>query len=212
MSKYIMLDLFSGLGGASQAMVDHPDWTVIRVDNNEALKEHCPDTHFMDIQELAGNLKLFEGYLSKCDLIWASPPCTDFSDGYNSPKTTWSRENPGEEYKPDMSLLEATIKIIEAVKPTHWIIENVRGAQPFFQRKLGEVRKIIGPYYLWGDFPLFHANLPTGYSKENDEDKYGRALRSNARALVPWQISEACRQSIQYQTSIEDWHHRRASL
>ncbi len=208
-----MLDLFSGLGGASQAMVDHPDWTVIRVDNNPALLEHCPDTVIEEIdRKWILNMGRWWAPHLEVDLVWASPPCTDFSDGYSSPKSTWYREHPDEEYKPDMSLLEHTIEIINTVKPAHWIIENVRGAQPFFQRYIGDVRKIIGPYYLWGDFPLFHANLPRGYSKEDDEDKYGRALRSNARALVPWAISEACRQSIQYQTSIEDWHHRRASL
>lgn len=205
MSKYVMLDLFSGLGGASQAMIDHPDWTVIRVDNNSALLKHCPNTIMCDVTSEHQMNTLFPVFF-RCDLIWASPPCTEFSDAYHSPKEKHRRAH-GDliEYEPDMTLLEQTIKIIDAVKPTHFVIENVRGALRYFNPLLGDFRKRIGPYYMWGDFPLFHANLPAGYSKEDDEDKYGRELRSNARAIVPWAISEALRQSVQYQTSLDNW-------
>ena len=32
-----MLDLFSGLGGASEAMVNDPKWEVLRIENNPLL-------------------------------------------------------------------------------------------------------------------------------------------------------------------------------
>ena len=211
MSKYIMLDLFSGLGGASQAMVDHPDWHVIRIDNNPLLLEHAPDTQILNITEVLGNIEVYKKHIfQRVDLIWASPPCLAFSDAYDAPKSKWKREHPDKEYKPDMSLLEVTMEIINLVKPKAWIIENVRGSQPFFQPLLGDVRKIIGPYYLWGDFPLFHANLPAGYKKKDDWST--NPLRSNIRAKIPMQVSEACRQSIQYQTSLQDWQSSRSVL
>ena len=45
--KY-MLDLFSGLGGASEAFVDCPGWNVLRVENNPLLSG-VPNTVIMDI-------------------------------------------------------------------------------------------------------------------------------------------------------------------
>lgn len=201
--KFKMLDLFCGLGGASQAMIDHKDWEVIRVDNNPDLLPHlsfvCKDVETV-LEEINGLSSI-----PHVDLVWASPPCVEFSDGYSGPKYTHIRENPDQEYLPDMSLLETTLEIIEALKPTHWIIENVRGALKFFEPLLGDPKVIIGPYYLWGDFPLFNAKLPAEYSKVNDENKYGRKLRPNARAIIPRQISEAVRQTIQYQTKLDLW-------
>ena len=205
MTKYRMLDLFCGLGGASQAMVDHEDWEVVRIDNNPDLLQHvsfvCKDIR--DVLEEVRQLK--PNQIHDIDLIWASPPCTDFSNGYAGPKYTHMRENPDEVYLPDLTLVRMTIEIIEILKPRYWIIENVKGAVKFFEPLLGPPKVIIGPYYLWGNFPLFNAKLPAGYSKYNDEDKYGRKLRPNARAVVPIEISEALRQTIQYQSTLDNY-------
>lgn len=205
--KMRMLDLFCGLGGASQTMVDHPDWEVIRIDNNPDLLQHLSFI-CKDVNVVLDEIKTRSIHILPIDLIWASPPCTQFSEGYNSPKCKHRRSKSTEPYKPDMSLVETTLKIIEALKPRYWIIENVKGAIKFFEPLLGAPKVIIGPYCLWGEFPLFDAKLPVGYSKENDEDRFGRALRPNARALVPIEISEACRQSIQYQTRLDKWQSR----
>ena len=201
-----MLDLFCGLGGASEAMYNHPDWQVIRIDNNPDLLQHlsfvCKDVKTVLEEIKTMNLR---PSLLNIDLVWASPPCTEFSEGYNSPKCKHRRADSEEEYQPDMSLLEITLKIIEALKPRYWIIENVKGAVEFFEPLLGPPKVIIGPYYLWGNFPLFDAKLKPGYSKQNDEDRLGRKFRPNVRALVPFEISEACRQSIQYQKRLDDY-------
>ena len=199
-----MLDLFCGLGGASQAMVDHPEWDVIRIDNNPDLLQHLSFI-CRDVNSVLDEIKTRAIHILPIDLIWASPPCTQFSEGYNSPKCKHRRSKSEEEYQPDMSLIETTLKIIEALKPRYWIIENVKGAQEWLTPLLGAPKVIIGPYYLWGNFPLFTASLPSGYSKENDENRYGRKFRPNARALIPLEISEACRQSIQYQKRLDDY-------
>ena len=76
----LMIDLFSGLGGASQAFMNSPEWAVLRYDNNPALSNVAATT-ICDLKE----------YQIICrhdiDLIWASPPCLTFSTAYNAPKS-----------------------------------------------------------------------------------------------------------------------------
>jgi len=64
------LDLYAGLGGASEAMVD-ARWEVIRVENNPALSD-VPHTKIADASWAYGLLSH-----EKFDLVWASP--TTFS-------------------------------------------------------------------------------------------------------------------------------------
>ena len=199
----LMLDLFSGLGGASQAMVDHKDWQVIRIDNNPLLLEHVPDMTLMSIEEVHANLSVYSGLA--IDLLWASPPCVNFSDACDAPKSKFIRENPGKKYQPDMTLIKMTLEIIEALKPRAWIIENVRGSIPYFTPLMGVPKVKIGPYYLYGNFPLFNAQLKEGYSKAKNDKTSSDPLRANYRAFVPREISEAARKSIQYQTKLDNY-------
>ena len=81
---------------------------------------------------------------------------------------------------PDLSLVEAAVRVIAEIKPRWWVIENVRGAIPF----LGRPVKKIGAYCLWGDFPDFDA----------ETTKCKEALpswRKQERARVPYSISLA---------------------
>ncbi len=75
-----MLDIYSGLGGASEAF-RLGGWEVHRLENNVLLK-HVPDTQIVDVLQWPFH-DIPVGYY---DFIWASPPCTEFSDGYSSPK------------------------------------------------------------------------------------------------------------------------------
>ena len=109
------LDLFSGLGGASEAFVqDLDNWTVLRIDNNPLLSG-VPNTIIASVDELtpidASN------WVNSIDCIWASPPCRDFSNGYSSPKSIHVREHGIDSYNPDMTLLTTALDIIEIVKP-----------------------------------------------------------------------------------------------
>lgn len=54
---------------------------------------------------------------------------------------------------PDMSLVKACKRIVDECQPRYWIIENVRGAVPFFEPLLGKPAGIFRPYFLWGHFP-----------------------------------------------------------
>jgi site-specific DNA-cytosine methylase len=127
----LMLDLCAGLGGASQAM-KLLGWNVITLDIEPRF--NCNVTADVRIWHYTG---------PKLDLIWASPPCREFSIQHqlNSP------------FIPDFSILEACIRIIKETEPRYWIIENVRGAVKWFSPFLGEHRYSVGPYFLWGWFP-----------------------------------------------------------
>ena len=197
-----MVDLYSGLGGASEAMANDPRWNVLRIENNPLLSG-VPFTVIDDVKNIRDNVES-NWLVPKIDLIWASPPCTEFSGGFSSPKSIASRSPDGlENYEPDMSLLEAAMDIIETVRPKYWVIENVIGSIRYFAEYLGEPRQIIGPYVLWGNFPkIYPGKMATKSSKDTHG---GDPLRSNKRAKVDFALSQALKIAIENQTSILDF-------
>jgi len=196
------LDLFSGFGGASEAFVqDLDNWTVLRIDNNPLLGG-VPFTIIDDIPRIANNIFGPQNIKEKIDVIWASPPCREFSSGYNSPKSVHSREHGLESYEPDMSLLTAALDIIEIVKPKYYIIENVIGSIRYFKEYLGEPRQIIGPYVLWGNFPLLDCKPEMIGSKSSKDVHSSNPLRSNYKAKVDFEISRSLKEAIENQKSI----------
>tara|TARA_Y100001973_G_C5188494_1_gene329363 strand:- start:338 stop:967 length:630 start_codon:yes stop_codon:yes gene_type:complete len=203
------LDLFSGLGGASEAFAqDSNNWSVCRIDNNPLLSE-VPMTTIMDINDITpysrSKSKRFFPRPPRIDCVWASPPCRDFSDGYSSPKSKWVREHGIDSYEPDMSLLETALHIIQTVEPRYWVIENVKGSIRYFKEYLGEPRQIIGPYVLWGNFPLLDVKPEMIIPKSGKDVHSSNPLRSNIRAKVDYAISESLKRGIEYQHSILDY-------
>jgi len=192
------LDLFSGLGGASQAFVDCPGWSVLRIDNNPLLGG-VPYTIIKDITKM----KVTPYPDATMDVIWASPPCREFSLGYNSPRSIAQRG--GEDYEPDMSLVLKAIEIIDIIKPKYWIIENVVGSIKYIEPILGKPRQIIGPYVLWGNFPMLSVDKG-GLQHKKDKDVHsGNPLRSNIKAKVDYAISSSLREAVEQQQSILDY-------
>jgi len=202
-----VLDLFSGLGGASQAFVNRGH-EVLRIENSPLLSE-VPHTQIMCVFELRdfleeNNFARSHTHFSNVDLIWASPPCDEFSLAFSAPHAIHSRENPNEPYEPDMSYLEATLDIIRILKPRFWVIENVRGASKFFSEMIGsQPRQILGnAQFLWGNYPLI---CPPSYLTKSQIDKRHSPLRANIRAKIPIEISEALLASIESQKCILDY-------
>jgi hypothetical protein len=191
----LMIDLFSGLGGASEAFVNSNEYAVLRYDNNPCLAE-VPLTQICDLTE-------FE---IKCrhdiEFIWASPPCVGFSTAYNAPKSMAARN--GEEYEPDMTLVNRAYEIIQELKPKWWIIENVSGASKDFEELLGKPRQIIGPFLLWGSFPLIPMSRDFEHLKAENDDRHS-PLRANIRAKLPIEISRAVLETLENQRSIFDF-------
>jgi len=202
-----MVDLCSGLGGASEAFVQSENWTVLRIDNNPLLC-HLPCTVIQSLQLTRDRVNSRAGRIHwgpKIDFIWASPPCTDFSGGWMSPKSIASREIGLENYNPDLTLLKLCKEIIDIVNPKHWCIENVVGAIRYFEPILGPPRQIIGPYVLWGNFPIIDCDtdqiVPKKFKDTNSRDP----LRSNRRAKVDFEISKSFKLALDAQLSITDF-------
>ncbi len=193
------LDLFSGLGGASEAFVQDVDnWSVLRIDNNPLLGG-VPFTVIDDINNVIPKLtSKWHDYTNIIDCIWASPPCREFSNAYSSPKSIWGRNHGLDSYEPDMSLLEASMEIINAVKPKYWIVENVVGSIRYFEEYLGAPRQIIGPYVLWGNFPLIDVDPSLLESKSKKDVHSSNPLRSNYKAKVDFEISSSLKTAIEF--------------
>ena len=193
------LDLCSGLGGFSQAFVEDPAWGVIRIENNPILSgvEH---TRLLDVRHWIDWLPALIAENGKPDIILASPPCLEFSMAYNAPGPKAKRE--GFDFEPDMEIVEAVFEIIDYCKPSYFIVENVKGAVPHFLVYFNRWKQRISSFYLWGNFP--HINMPKDFShKKSDGEAWSSAtLRSNKRAMIPLEISEAILQAISAQTTL----------
>lgn len=203
--NHTMLDLFSGLGGASEAMLNN-GWEVKRIENNPALAL-VPNTEIMNVYDVGQLLDLgisMGNIPTQPTLVWASPPCTDFSDGYNSPKSKAGRD--GIHYYPHdaIELVKETKRIIDIIQPKYWIIENVRGAIPFLEKILGKPVMIIDSIVLWGRFPKW--SMEPGYKHIKDDSAWSDdPMRANKRALIPYAVSDACRQSIEDTRTLDYW-------
>ena len=194
----VILDLCSGLGGASEAFLSASIWRVIRIENNPALSD-VPHTHTLDVLEWTDWIETFPAP----EIIWASPPCRDFSRGFSAPAPTAERE--GRVHVPDMSILKACMGIIDYFKPKWYIIENVQGAVDDFRPLLGEPVQKIGPFVLWGRFARIPMDYSFIHSKFTGDTWSTDPLRANRRALVPLEVSRALLDVAQEQMTLEDF-------
>lgn len=164
-----MVDLFAGTGGASAAFID-AGWRVLRVDLEPA---RIPGAVAADVRALP-----FGRELGAVELLWASPPCTEFSDA--DPRVDHARK------RPSLELVSATLSAVAELRPRWWILENVRGAIPF----LGIPAQKVGPWCLWGYFP------PIAPSFDAQTHRKWQHHTAASRAAVPRELSEAVLRSV----------------
>lgn len=199
-----VLDLFSGLGGFSEAFVLAGD-EVCRVEKNPLLAE-VPYTTLDDVLNVRDRLQRYqdEGIpMREYDILLASPPCHEFSLAFSAPQAIASREGEFENYSPNMELVQAVLDIVLITQPKYWIIENVRGSIRHFA-KLGLVPHLINDAYVfYGKFPKFgHVDIP---SKADKDTGSSDPLRSNRRALIPLKLSMAIRNAIVEQKTLFEY-------
>lgn len=162
-----VVDLFSGLGGFSQAFLDRGH-EVIRIDHDERFIE-VPETYIGDILELVPD-DLWTIRAGYPDIILASPPCQHFSIAAVSKH--WKNGEPTKETLQQIELVKHTIRLIEDVSPKYWILENPRG---MLRNVIGKPNKTIPmcaygkeafkPTDLWGDFPPIDWLMPMKWEK-----------------------------------------------
>jgi len=192
--KGVIWDLCSGLGGWTEAFVE-AGWRVIRIENNPELK-HIPHTFCLDVLDWREWVDAFPDP----DIIVASPPCLEFSLAFNAPKPKAIRE--GRDFEPSMDILEAVMEVVDAKKPSWWIVENVYGASKVFTSFLNrEPNQIIPPFMLWGNFPP----LPLLGNKMKKPKNKNLMNGAQNRALIPFELSFELLQTWREQTTLQEW-------
>lgn len=159
-----MLDLFAGLGGASAAMRDR-GWEVTTVDCDFGFG--CTMTSTVEAFEWKGG---------PVDLLWASPPCVEFTRA----SLPWIKDAS----VPSLALVQRTVELVRTINPRFWVLENVRGSTRYIRPLLGEERQRHGPFYLWGCFPPFHC--PVEVFKQQLSGRF-----PERRAKIPYALSLA---------------------
>jgi hypothetical protein len=155
-----MLDLFAGSGSASRAALVR-GWHVCRVDV-------APGT----AHDVRADLATWEPGAEPWDLVWASPPCTQLSTASTV-----------RDVEAGLVLVRAAVRIIRAVAPRWWVLENVHGATRAIGDLIGPPVATYGSFYLWGVFPPFEAVVP------RNKTKLSGRRRAERRAAIPWAVS-----------------------
>jgi hypothetical protein len=175
-----VLDLFSGLRGWSAAFEERGHETFCI-----EWAHHFRADAYLDIGRVGDVLDALPW---RPDIILASPPCTAFTTMTMGRNWTHAGEPKTDRAREGQRLVLATIRIIAALRPRAWIIENPRarlrslGLLEGFERRtvwycrLGEER--AKPTDLWGAFPPGLV-LPEGT----------QGMESAAAAKVPHALS-----------------------
>ncbi len=196
----VFVDLCSGVGGASQAFDKAPDWITIKIDIEEYLLPENQGLFLCDVTDVEATLCLISNRLAELSfnhddtlVVWASPPCTEFSCVNQFRNTV----------DPDLTILMACMEIIDRLDCNYWVIENVKGAHHIFNEELERTpRQILGPFFLWGEFPLISIEHRDTFKHRKMLTKGSRLLRPHLRAKVPMAVSEGLRSAIDCQTKL----------
>ena len=153
------IDYCCGLKGASQAWREL-GWEVLTLDIEPRFE---PD--------IVADLRSYSYHGRRARLMWFSPPCDEFA----RESMPWSRTGK----TPDMSIYQACRRIIRESQPLFWVIENVRGAQPYF----GKSTINFGAFHLWTNIPLVRFTVHSR-KKESMSSSW-----KAERAKVPYKLS-----------------------
>lgn len=162
-----VLDLFSGLGGATSAFRDRGH-EVVGVEKDPEIAEKADDGSWhellvQDVRRVARHWEVLNEQCGPFDLVWTSPPCQPFGrlairhywngDGTPGDPRTWE----------GIALVYRTIALIQRLDPIAFVIENpagmLRNLDPMqaFDRETVTYcqygHALRKPTDLWGGFP-----------------------------------------------------------
>lgn len=195
MDDLLCIDLFSGLGGWSQAFTDR-GWKVLTVDSE---REFNP-LLCCDIMDL-------DAYIipDRPTVILASPPCQKFST--NAIKLNWKKRTPKDRgVVIAIGMVAKTLDIIHKRSPAYWIIENPRG---MLRNVLGKPKVTtyfrswgadnLKPTDLWGILPHMDWPVPEiGW----EVDGTRKIDNSAIAAKIPYNLSLAVCEAIEREVGI----------
>lgn len=146
-----MLDLCCGKGGASIGFnAEGYDCEGIDINN------YGYPYHFIqaDLTQIKG------GYYQGFDVIWASPPCRDFTqlpDHHTTKKGIVQKWKQPKNPENGLVLINTCLNFIKEANPKFWILENVTGLVPYMKEKPQMITEIKRGMFraFWGNFPLF---------------------------------------------------------
>ena len=135
----LCIDLCAGLGGVAEGFLA-ADYDVVGYD----IADHGYPGRLIiqDVREVESIVAQWQG--QDITVLWASPPCQEFTVR----DLPWGRVK--DLPPPDLSIVNACREIARRLKPRVFVLENVRGAQPW----IGRAPLHRGPYYFWGDVAL----------------------------------------------------------
>lgn len=203
-----VLDLFSGTGSSTHAFVVRAH-SVMHV---ELDFQHKADLH-ADVTQLAPET-VIDWLGGRPDFIWASPPCQAFSVA--SIGKYWERG--GKDPRPKhpkaeqaQSVVQATLRLIHALAPTYWLLENPRGMLRTLPLMRSYDRRSVSycqygddrqkPTDLWGVMPLAWNPRPMCQPRAGCHQSAPRGSRTGTqgrdnpveRSRVPFELSlEIC--------------------
>lgn len=168
------IDLCCGLGGWQAPFKDASEWRSIGIDINGDLS---PDI-LGDVQELPIRSDI------EATLVTASPPCIEFTKW----KLPWFHGGACQG-DPSTELIKSCLNAIDVLQPKYWILENVVGCHMYWK----PARKHVGPFYFWGDFPAFDAEVVW-----KDQRLQPKEMRSELSAEIPYHIADSLRRAIEW--------------
>jgi hypothetical protein len=137
----LAIDLCCGLGGWADGLLVE-GWRVVGFDLVR------PASFPAGARFVQQDVRTISGvpFRGRVDLIVASPPCSEFTQ-------VWSFAQPRpRDLAGGLDLVRHCVRIArEAGAP--FVLENVRGARPYFAPEWGAPTWHVGPYYFWGDAP-----------------------------------------------------------
>jgi len=219
-----VIDLFSGLGGFSEGFLERGH-DVIRIDNDLRFKE-IPNTIICDILDLTPE-DLIDYLWDKPDIVLGSPPCNCFSR--MTIRYYWENSKPkNEKARFAVELVKHTQRLIDALNPEYYIIENPIGMMihvlgkpqvltwwaAWYSEKDEGINLDNPPLketYLWGRLPLLKWPMkPTRYArigrKEKNRQKGVQGIKDSAiSSKIPYRFSVALAKACEngnYQTTL----------
>lgn len=180
----VMWDFFCGFKGASEAFRAR-GWKVITVDNNPIFR---PDI-LADVCDLR-----LRGEDAP-DFAWFSPVCTDFA-----------LRRFDKSLVPSMNLVIQSARLERDLRPKLFAVENVKNSVPYISSVFGPHRLVAGPFFLFGNFPMF---IPRPVPSKGSP-RGPHWLRSAERARVPLSLSEDMEAAVSYFLDQQESAHVRA--